>query len=173
MLVFNGKTYSGVEDMPPEVRRAYEEAMAFLADKDHDGIPDILEGKGGDVERSVLQAGVTVSTTTRIIVNGREYSSVSELPPEVREKYEQAAAKVEEMMHGKPQSFQPGEPEVLRSEHIVRLQPSPAKAQGELSSGKPLQEESTTGRFLLLAGIFLAALFLLAVVAAAFLLFQR
>lgn len=44
-IVFNGKEYSSLEEMPAEIRREYERAMAtVLADTDRDGIPDIFEG---------------------------------------------------------------------------------------------------------------------------------
>jgi hypothetical protein len=47
-IIFNGKEYSSREDMPPEVRRIYDNAMAtVLADENRDGIPDLFQGKGG------------------------------------------------------------------------------------------------------------------------------
>ena len=42
---FNGKTYTKVEDMPEEVRQAYQQALAQFADADRNGIPDILESR--------------------------------------------------------------------------------------------------------------------------------
>lgn len=44
MVAFEGQTYTNVDDMPPQVREAYEKAMAVLSDSDQDGMPDILEG---------------------------------------------------------------------------------------------------------------------------------
>ena len=43
-IVFNGQEYSGPEQMPDNVRRAYQEMLDQLADKDADGIPDVLQG---------------------------------------------------------------------------------------------------------------------------------
>ena len=37
---FNGKTYNSLDEMPPEARQAYEQAMALLADQDGNGLPD-------------------------------------------------------------------------------------------------------------------------------------
>jgi len=46
-IVFNGQEYSSPEEMPAEIRKAYEQAMAtVLADADRDGIPDIFESGG-------------------------------------------------------------------------------------------------------------------------------
>ena len=41
-VVFNGRTYDSLDEMPAEERSQYEQVMAML-DKDHDGIPDMLE----------------------------------------------------------------------------------------------------------------------------------
>lgn len=47
-IVFNGQEYSSPEEMPAEIRRAYEQAMSgVLADADHNGIPDLFESGGG------------------------------------------------------------------------------------------------------------------------------
>jgi hypothetical protein len=42
-IIFNGKTYTKVEDMPEAVRQAYEQALGQFADADKNGIPDIME----------------------------------------------------------------------------------------------------------------------------------
>jgi hypothetical protein len=43
-IVFNGQEFSGPNDMPPEIRKAYEQVMSgVLTDSDSDGIPDIVE----------------------------------------------------------------------------------------------------------------------------------
>ena len=43
-FVVNGETYQSPEQMPPAVRRQYEQAISVLPDKDGDGIPDLLQG---------------------------------------------------------------------------------------------------------------------------------
>lgn len=42
-IVYDGKTYAGPEDLPPDARAKYEHAMAQLADRDQNGTPDVLE----------------------------------------------------------------------------------------------------------------------------------
>jgi hypothetical protein len=41
-LVSGGKTYENPDDMPPDVRAQYDKAMGLI-DKNHDGVPDMLE----------------------------------------------------------------------------------------------------------------------------------
>jgi hypothetical protein len=62
-VVVNSKEYHGVEEMPPEVRSAYEKAM----------------GPGG-------------GPASAIIFNGRQYDKPESMPPETRRLYEAAVA---------------------------------------------------------------------------------
>jgi hypothetical protein len=43
-IIFNGREYASPEEMPREAREAYEAALGVFADKDGDGVPDLLEG---------------------------------------------------------------------------------------------------------------------------------
>jgi hypothetical protein len=82
-ITVNGKTYSSIDEMPPDVRKQYARAMSLLADKDGNGVPDIMEGgamppplppgEGTDVS--------VVTMTDRSFVNGREVPP-GELPPQ-------------------------------------------------------------------------------------------
>lgn len=45
-IIYQGKTYSNVDDLPREARAKYQQAMSALADKDGDGVPDILQSSG-------------------------------------------------------------------------------------------------------------------------------
>ncbi len=42
-FVYGGKAYESVDQMPPEVRAKYELAMQQI-DRNHDGVPDVLQG---------------------------------------------------------------------------------------------------------------------------------
>ena len=47
-IVYNGQMYSSPDEMPAEVRAAYEFAMkSVLADADRDGVPDVFKSVGG------------------------------------------------------------------------------------------------------------------------------
>ena len=93
-ITINGQSFGSVEEMPAEVRRQYESAMGLLADKDGNGIPDVLEGKevvaiteSGDSMKSNI---VTNVTTTRLVVNGQEYARWEDVPAAIREAIENA-----------------------------------------------------------------------------------
>ena len=46
-ILFNGIQYPDPQDMPPEVRQAYEQALGMLADRDGNGLPDIFDQMAG------------------------------------------------------------------------------------------------------------------------------
>ena len=83
-FVVNGKEYDRIEDMPAEVRSKYQALSGLLADADHNGIPDIMDGKGIGANISALNMAVN------IVHDGKVYTSVSDLPPELRAKYDKA-----------------------------------------------------------------------------------
>src|SRR5262245_32816554 len=92
-ILFNGVEYDGVEQMPPEARAAYERTLRMIGqDKDGNGIPDVLEGKLPRIG-SALEQFTTTTSTTHINVNGQEYSSPDEMPPDVRRLYEEAISR--------------------------------------------------------------------------------
>jgi hypothetical protein len=64
-IVFNGIEYGHPDEMPPDVRADFQRVMDLLADKNADGIPDIVE-KGADA---------SVQYETRV------YSDVRQLTP--------------------------------------------------------------------------------------------
>ena len=87
-IVFNGKEYDRVDAMPSDVRKEYEVAL------------ETLRKSGGEEILSVLQRDMGVSGThikatyREIVVNGKKYDSVDAMPPDVRQTYEQAMARV-------------------------------------------------------------------------------
>ncbi len=92
-ISFNGKDYASLDDMPPDVRAAYQQIMGIFADKDQDGTPDIFQGG---------QANVISNSSTTIVYNGQTYSSADDLPPEARQKYEAAMSKLDTNRDGVP-----------------------------------------------------------------------
>jgi hypothetical protein len=84
-IVLNGKEYDGIDAMPPDVRKDYEAVL------------ESLKTTGGEEVLSLLQRGdrTSIKTTFReIVVNGKTYGSVDEMPVEVRRMYEQAVARM-------------------------------------------------------------------------------
>ena len=86
-MTINGMTFASVEEMPPEVRREYETAMELLAKAGRaagSGDTDVnISMQGGDPSHRGFGA-VTRLTSQRIIVNGKEYHSLNEVPAESR-----------------------------------------------------------------------------------------
>ena len=63
-IIFNGREYDGPEAMPEDVRRAYQEMLDQLQDKDKDGIPDVLQGRSAGNVLGVMQTSVTYNGRT-------------------------------------------------------------------------------------------------------------
>ena len=92
LIVIDGKTYNSVNEMPPDVRTKYEQAMAGIKDTNSDGFPDFVE-----------EAKPTlVSNVMKFVVDGKEYNSLEDLPPEMRAKYEQAMGAFDQNSNGIP-----------------------------------------------------------------------
>ena len=130
ILSFNGKTYNSLEEMPADQRAAYEQVMAFMKDENNNGIPDMFEG-------DVVQKMIGLAANTRIIVNGQEMQGLEALPPEAREKFDNAMqmlgrlgilpAGTQEMLGTSFQSapqISTSEPAFARSPSIIQSTPS-------------------------------------------------
>jgi hypothetical protein len=80
-IIFNGQEYDSPEAMPADVRKAYQELLDQLKDRDKDGIPDVLQGGAGNV------LGIQ---QTSVSFNGRTLDDVRGLPAPVRRLIENA-----------------------------------------------------------------------------------
>jgi len=89
-IVFNGQEYDGVDAMPPAVRRQYEDVMRLVRGEDRAKLESLVEPGS---QSKVIK--VTTNVRTRIVVNGKEYHSVDEMPAQVRAAYERALAQAE------------------------------------------------------------------------------
>ena len=78
-IIFNGKSYKSIEEMPAGERKAYEQVSQILVDKNGNGIPDLLEG---DMVQNILAAH---SDNTHVTINGRVYHTLEDLPPDLRQ----------------------------------------------------------------------------------------
>ena len=74
-FIVNGKEYASVEEMPPELREAYEKA--------------VRSGAGVRIEKP------HVSVEGKIVFNGQEYRSLESMPEEVRRVYRSVLKSVE------------------------------------------------------------------------------
>ena len=95
-ITVNGREYRSVDDMPPDVRRQYERAMGVLTDKDGNGVPDIFEGGASIASRTLDDDGnalVTAEVTkSDVVVNGRHYGRLEDVPADLRELIYRATA---------------------------------------------------------------------------------
>jgi len=168
IIVIDGKTYTSVNEMPPEVRQKYEQAMRSLgdansnripdafettnifADGDQDGVPDILE--------NLTDGNVGVSST-KIIVDGKEYGGLENLPPEARAKYEEAMGRLDANRNGIP-DFAEGifstANQNVRSVANTTGETPPRAA--PLPARPTITPDTTNGWMLVLGGLFIFAL---------------
>jgi hypothetical protein len=89
LIVFNGKTYNSLEEMPANERQAFEHMQQIFVDANGNGIPDFMEG---DVAKNVVTA-----LTGNVNFNGKVYTSLGELPPDAKQKVQEAFAKLNQL----------------------------------------------------------------------------
>lgn len=157
-ILFNGKTYTSPDEMPANERQAYEQMFQIFTDANGNGIPDFLEG---DVAKNVMTA-----VTNMVNYDGKLYDGLNELPPEARQKVEQAFAKLNQLgivtanpsMQVSNKAAQPFEPAFQPSKPLI--------------SQEPAIQEGGGNRWMLIVG-FLAALLVCAVAIAVAIFFLR
>jgi hypothetical protein len=124
-IIFNGKTYTKAEEMPEEIRQAYQQALAQFADADKNGIPDIMEGRATGNVIAIQQSSITF--------NGREYKSTGEMPAIVRRLFEMAMGQTDANRNGIPDALEsaltgfqtpPTTPETTRPEFSAMVNSS-------------------------------------------------
>jgi hypothetical protein len=142
-IVYLGKKYHRLEDMPPEARQAYEQAMSLLADRDGNGMPDIFDAVhpqgSAEAPMEIETTQTTVgSVLTSIEINGQTYTSVQDMPPEVRQAYEQAMAQLSAHQEVLTAFAQLGEPQ---SDGTAPTTPRPSPASQRSSAPLPASLE--------------------------------
>jgi hypothetical protein len=88
-IIFDGKTYNSVEEMPALQRQAYEQLSTMLVDKDGNGIPDFLEGD--------MVSNVITAYSRKFSMDGTVYNNVNELPEDVRDQVKSAFEKISKL----------------------------------------------------------------------------
>lgn len=76
----------------PEARQPTGGLSEMFADRDGNGIPDVMDRMVGEVGQDGVQSITTrqVSSSTSYTVNGKHYGSLAEMPPDVRRMFEQS-----------------------------------------------------------------------------------
>ena len=62
-IIVNGQTYDSLDQLPPEVRAKYEQALNTM-DANHNGVPDFLEGMLNIPNQNTNQASANFGITT-------------------------------------------------------------------------------------------------------------
>ena len=143
-IIFNGKSYNSLEEMPAQERKAYDQMMEIFADKNGNGIPDFMEG---DMVQKVLAAN-----STSINISGQTYHNLDELPPELRQSVDKAFQVITKLgiIPGVPAELQMQTPQAGR-EPVVQSQPFVSR-----EYAPAIQEESGRSIFpMVLGGIIL------------------
>ncbi len=97
-ISFNGTDYASVDDMPVEVRTAYDRIMSLAQTQ-----------KGGSAGGPKIS--IKVSTNMKLVHEGKVYNRTDPMPPEVRAKFDQAMAQIDKNHDGVPdmlESYVPG-----------------------------------------------------------------
>ena len=193
-IVIDGKTYKSADEMPPDIRAKYEEAMRGL-DKDRDGLPDMLarsdplEDKNKDGTPDAFEglasafqgSAPTVMSSTKILVNGQVYDGLDQLPPEVRAQYEQAMSAMDKNRNGIPDFVEGmlGGAVQVQTATTAYGHEHPDHSFFDISKDKPkivrpaIEPESSGGWMLVLTGIAFAGLCLVAAAAGIWYFFLR
>ncbi|MBK7318516.1 hypothetical protein [Candidatus Villigracilis affinis] len=143
-IIFNGKSYNSLEEMPEKERKAYDQMMDIFADKNGNGIPDFMEG---DMVQKVLAAN-----STSLNISGVTYHNLDELPPELRQSVDKAFQVITKLgiIPGVPAELQMQTPQASR-EPAVQSQPFVSR-----EYAPAIQEESGRSIFpMVLGGIIL------------------
>jgi hypothetical protein len=168
VIVIDGKTYHSVEEMSPEIRQKYEQAMRSLgdanknqipdafetmnifADKDKDGAPDVLEN---------LAAGHHVVNSMKIVIDGKEFDGLENLRPEARARYEEAMGKLDANRNGIPDFVEgmmgTGNQNLINVSNTVVEAPRRTRP---LPTSPIITPDTSNGWMLMLAGLFILLL---------------
>ncbi len=157
VIVIDGKTYKNVGEMPPEVRARYEQAMrAFPRSQETSATSRPTEFNGED--------GSLTVNSTKFVVNGKEYNSLEELPPEARARYEQAMDALDANRNGLPDFLEgmfgtPSQPSAPPA--ATTIPPRQPASSPPMPATPTISPDTTSGWMLVLLGGFLAVLCLL------------
>lgn len=169
-IIFNGVTYASVQEMPADVRKAYEETVGIFSDKNQNGVPDIFEGAMGSGEATVQSVSIH-SGKAQIVVDGRVYSGEEEMPAEVRARYKQAMEKIGPLLrdanrNNVPDLLEGALPAQSEAAGLQAASARPVAKRPFLGPMEPVVSDATPKVWLILVGIVVALLAVIGVLAA-------
>lgn len=167
IIVIDGKTYHSVNEMPTNVRQNYEQVMRSLGDANNNQIPDAFENINpfADKDRNGapdiidnLVAGHAAVSNMKIVVDGKEFNAIENLPPEVHARYEEAMHGLDANRNGIPDFVEgmvssPGQVVNGSAGFETRV---PRRAPLPVSSST-ITPDTSNGWMLVLAGLFIFA----------------
>lgn len=165
VIVIDGKTYNNINEMPPDVRQKYEQAMRTLGDADNNRVPDVFEGANlfADQDRDGipdafenLPSQNTAVSSMKIMMDGKEFHRIEDLPPDARARYEEAMGKMDANRNGIPDFV-----EGMFSASTPTTQVSSGHATPEpdrtipLPASPTITPDTSSGLMLVLTGLFI------------------
>ena len=165
VIVIDGKTYNSVNEMPADVRQQYEQAMRSLGDANNNRVPDAFESANifADQDRNGIPdafENLSPQSTTvgsmKIMIDGKEFNRIEDLPPDARARYKEAMGNMDANRNGIPDFV---EGMFTSSTPAANISSSPI-ALGEdrtipLPASPTITPDTTNGWMLVLAGLFL------------------
>lgn len=134
-FIVNGREYGSVEELPADVRQAYERAMAAVP---HGNAAGAAEAAPREV-RTVVNS--------KIVFNGQEYSSVDAMPPEVRSVYEGLMSTFDKNGNGIPDALEAAGGGALRA--VVQPGDTSRSSAASSAAGGTIRLEATGWRVML------------------------
>ena len=167
-IVIDGRTYQSVEEMPEDIRRKYEQAIQALGNVNKNSIPDALEtlnifadkdqNGAPDIVENLVTAHNTVSQM-KIVVDGKEFDGVENLPAEARARFDEAMSKLDANRNGIPDFMEglskPANQVPATSTSFTAEAPRSSTA---LPSSPTIAPDTSTGWRLVLTGLFILVL---------------
>jgi hypothetical protein len=110
-IIFDGRSYNSVSEIPPDVRQMYERLKKLFTDANRDGVPDVVQQGGIESVKELFGFFKDMAQTTKsgktwtqeqlvliqetdagININGRTFRSVDEMPLEIRKVYDKVVS---------------------------------------------------------------------------------
>jgi len=136
-LVINGKEYSSPDELPPEMRKVYDLALA---------------NRGSSPQ-------IQITGSSKVTFNGKTFDNREAMPDDARQSYDRAMEAIDSNQDGIPDSLQAGENAVLSSAGTsTPMSPLPAQP-SPISPDRPGQGKAILCAVVILIVFLAVALF--------------